>query len=69
MVSSGSAPAEEQLWVEVPTPLFSDSVHPSVPSETLLTFELLSKHGQEDGEVDGPRSLLQHLIQLLLLHV
>lgn len=34
-----------------------------------LTFQLLSEHGEEDGEVDGAGRLFQHLIYLLLLHV
>lgn len=78
MVSSGSAPADEQLWAEAPKHLFAFNLNLNIciclcsladGSETLLTFEFLSKHGQKDGEVDGPRSLLQHLIKLLLLHV
>lgn len=34
-----------------------------------LAFEFLSEHCEEDGEVDRPRRLLQHLINLLLLHI
>lgn len=33
------------------------------------TLELLSKHGEEDGEVDGAAGLLDHGFQLLILHV
>lgn len=34
-----------------------------------LTFQLLAKHCEEDCEIDGTRSLLQHLVQLFLFHV
>lgn len=33
------------------------------------TFELLSKHGEEDGEVDCSRGLIHHVLQLLILHI
>lgn len=34
-----------------------------------LTLQLLSKHGEEDGEVDGAAGLLDHGLQLLVLHI
>ena len=34
-----------------------------------LTLELLPKHGEEDGEVNGAARLLDHGVQLLVLHV
>lgn len=34
-----------------------------------LTLQLLSKHGEEDGEVDGAAGLLDHGLQLLILHI
>lgn len=34
-----------------------------------LTLQLLSEHGEEDGEVDGAAGLLDHGLQLLILHV
>lgn len=34
-----------------------------------LTLELLAEHGEEDGEVDGAARLLDHGVQLLVLHV
>lgn len=34
-----------------------------------LTFQLLAEHGEEDGEVDGSRGHLQHLVQLLITHI
>lgn len=33
------------------------------------TLQLLSKHGEEDGEVDGAAGLLDHGLQLLTLHI
>lgn len=33
------------------------------------TLQLLAKHGQEDSEVDGATGLLDHGLQLLILHV
>lgn len=33
------------------------------------TLQLLSEHGEEDGEVDGAAGLLDHGLQLLVLHV
>lgn len=33
------------------------------------TLELLSKHGEEDGEVDGAAGLLDHGFQLLITRV
>lgn len=33
------------------------------------TFQLLAEHGEKDGEVDWARSLLEHLIKLLLFHI
>lgn len=38
-------------------------------SPSPFTFQLLAKHGEEDSEVDGAGGLLQHLVDLLLLHV
>lgn len=38
-------------------------------SKAKPTFQLLSEHGQEDGEVDGTRSLLHHLVQLVVANV
>ena len=34
-----------------------------------FTFQLLAKHCEEDCEIDRTRSLLQHLVQLLLFDV
>lgn len=34
-----------------------------------LTIQLLPKECQEDGEVNGPLALLQHLLQLLVAHI
>lgn len=33
------------------------------------TFQLLAKHGEEDGEVDRTGRLFEHLVDLFLLHV
>lgn len=33
------------------------------------TLQLLSEHGEEDGEVDGAAGLLHHGLQLLILHI
>lgn len=33
------------------------------------TLQLLAEHGEEDGEVDGTAGLLDHGLQLLILHV
>lgn len=33
------------------------------------TLQLLSEHGEENGEVDGAAGLLHHGLQLLILHV
>lgn len=33
------------------------------------TFELLAKHSQEDCKVDGARSLLHHLIELIIANI
>jgi len=38
-------------------------------NNAVLTLQLLSKHGEEDGEVDGATGLLDHGLQLLILHV
>ena len=35
----------------------------------MLTLQLLAEHGEEDGEVDGAAGLLDHGLQLLVLHV
>lgn len=37
--------------------------------DILLTLKLLPKHGQEDGEVDGPTGFLHHGIEFLILHI
>lgn len=34
-----------------------------------FTFQFLAEHCEEDCEIDRTRSLLQHLIQLLLFHI
>lgn len=34
-----------------------------------FTLQLLAEHGEEDGEVDGATGLLDHGLQLLILHV
>ena len=34
-----------------------------------LTLQLLSEHGEEDGEVDGAAGFLHHGLELLILHV
>lgn len=34
-----------------------------------LTLQLLSEHGEEDSEVDGAAGLLDHGLQLLILHI
>ena len=33
------------------------------------TLQLLAEHGEEDGEVDGAAGLLDHGLELLILHV
>lgn len=43
--------------------------HVTCGSEVLLTLQLLSEHGKEDGEVDGAAGLLDHSLQFLILHV
>merc|ERR1712112_133723 len=35
----------------------------------ISTLQLLAEHGEEDGEVDGARGLLDHGLKLLILHV
>jgi len=35
----------------------------------LHTLQLLSKHGEENGEVDWAASFLDHSLQLLIFHV
>lgn len=35
----------------------------------LHTLQLLSKHGEENSEVDWAAGLLDHSLQLLILHV
>lgn len=65
MVSSGSVPERKQL-VEVKCITWSWC---HVFQTSRLTFQLLSEHGQEDSEVDGTRSLLHHLIQLIVANI
>lgn len=50
---------------QLPTPTTPPS---SGPPGSSLTLQLLPKHGQEDGEVDGPGGLFHHGLQLLILH-
>lgn len=33
------------------------------------TLQLLSEHGEEDGEVDRAAGLLDHGLELLILHI
>lgn len=41
----------------------------NIMTNTTPTLQLLSEHGEEDGEVDGAAGLLDHRLQLLILHV
>ena len=59
-------------WAHGTPPTHAHSPIPfsgSPPPGASLTLQLLPKHGQEDGEVDGPRGLLHHGLQLLVLYV
>lgn len=60
----GQSTQQGTAWEPMPV-----SVSGSRHRKTLLTLEFLPKHGQEDCEVDGPRSFLHHGFQLLILDI
>lgn len=52
-----AAPGQGETWLH------------GAPHPMVLTRQLRPKHIQEHGEVDGPRGLLEHGIQLIILDV
>lgn len=69
MVSSGSAPAGKEMPQNGFEKLTNNNKNVSCQMLVSLTFQLLAKHGEEDGKVNGAGGLLQHLVELLLLHI
>lgn len=41
----------------------------AIAKDALHTLQLLSEHGEENGEVDWTAGLLDHGLQLLILHI
>lgn len=72
MVSSGSVPEGWQVFDTQKGTSKKSYISPGLHvmiTTFRLTFELLSKHGQKDGEVDGAGSLLHHLIQFVVTNI
>lgn len=69
MVSSGSAPGCDKTERHSSPGAFQLYLEMFIVSVCVCTFQLLTKHGEEDGEVDRTGRLFEHLVDLFLFHV